>query len=141
MRRLFSNRSSFKEERQTVQDLAAVLINAQKDFEFSREMRYYTGTLHVAIGEKAWRATYDDGKFLSVEPSDTDPQGAAIWIKGTEEQWKDMTAEHPRPFFQSLQSSSAKHGVLLSNTHQLYAYLPALNRLMQIFRQLNREGA
>jgi hypothetical protein len=125
----------------SMRDFAQVLQTATKDFEFNREMRYYTGNLHVAIGDKAWLATYDDGKFLSVEPSDTDPQGAAIWIKGTEEQWQDMTAEYPRPFFQSLQSSSAKHGVLLSNTHQLYAYLPALNRLMQIFRQLNREGA
>ena len=122
-------------------DFAAVLTKAAEDFEFSREMRYYTGKFHVAIGDHAWLAAYDDGKLLSVEPSDVDPQGAAIWIKGTNEQWKDMTAEYPRPFFQSLQSSSAKHGVLLSNTHQLYAYLPALNRLMQIFRQLNREGA
>ncbi|MHC6592868.1 hypothetical protein OUO20_05660 [Arthrobacter sp. FX8] len=124
-----------------MRDFAQVLQTATKDFEFNREMRYYTGKLHVSIGDKAWLAAYDDGKFLSVEPADTDPQDAAIWIKGTDEQWKDMTAEHPRPFFQSLQSSSAKHGVLLSNTHQLYAYLPALNRLMQIFRQLNREGA
>lgn len=122
-------------------DFAQVLQTATKDFEFNREMRYYTGKLHVAIGDKAWLATYDDGKLLTVGPSDTDPDDAAIWIKGTDEQWKEMTAEHPRPFFQSLQSSSAKHGVLLSNTHQLYAYLPALNRLMQIFRQLNVEGA
>jgi hypothetical protein len=122
-------------------DFAQVLQTATKDFEFSREMRYYTGKLHVAIGDKAWLAAYDDGKLLMVEPSDADPGDAAIWIKGTDEQWKDMTAQYPRPFFQSLQSSSAKHGVLLSNTHQLYAYLPALNRLMQIFRQLNVEGA
>lgn len=122
-------------------DFAQVLQTATKDFEFNREMRYYTGKLHVAIGDKAWLAAYDDGKLLTVETADTDPQDAAIWIKGTDEQWKDMTAQYPRPFFQSLQSSSAKHGVLLSNTHQLYAYLPALNRLMQIFRQLNVEGA
>ena len=122
-------------------DFAQVLQTATEDFEFNREMRYYTGKLHVGIGDSAWLASYDDGKLLTVEPSGTDPQDAAIWIKGTDEQWQDMTAEHPRPFFQSLQSSSAKHGVLLSNTHQLYAYLPALNRLMQIFRQLNREGA
>ena len=124
-----------------MRDFAEVLQTATEDFEFSREMRYYTGKLHVAVGDKAWLAAFDDGKFLSVEPAGTDPQDAAIWIKGTQEQWDDMTAEFPRPFFQSLQSSSAKHGVLLSNTHQLYAYLPALNRLMQIFRQLNREGA
>lgn len=124
-----------------MRDFAEVLQTATEDFEFSREMRYYTGKLHVAVGDKAWLAAFDDGTFLSVEPAEIDPQDAAIWIKGTQEQWDDMTAEFPRPFFQSLQSSSAKHGVLLSNTHQLYAYLPALNRLMQIFRQLNREGA
>lgn len=124
-----------------MRDFAQVLQTANEDFEFTREMRYYTGKLHITVGDQAWLATYDDGKFLSVEPSDTDPQDAAIWIKGTDEQWDDMTAPYPRPFFQSLQSSSIKHGVQLSNTNQLYAYLPALNRLMQIFRQLNREGA
>lgn len=122
-------------------DFSKVLRAATEDFEFSREIRYYTGKFHVSIGEKAWLAEYDDGKLLTVGPAGTDPEDAAIWIRGTEEQWEDMTAEHPRPFFQSLQSSSAKHGVVLSNTNQLYAYLPALNRLMQIFRQLNREGA
>lgn len=122
-------------------DFAQVLQTATKDFEFNREMRYYTGKLHVAIGDNAWLAAYEDGKLLTVDPFGPDPDDAAIWIRGTDEQWKDMTAEFPRPFFQSLQSSSAKHGVLLSNTHQLYAYLPALNRLMQIFRQLNVEGA
>ena len=124
-----------------MRDFAQVLQSADKDFEFSREMRYYTGKLHVAIGDQAWLAAYDDGKLLAVEPTSTDPQDAAIWIKGSREQWEDMTAQYPRPFFQSLQSSSVRPGVQLSNTHQLFAYLPALNRLMQIFRQLNVEGA
>ena len=78
-------------------DFAQVLQTATKDFEFNREMRYYTGKLHVAIGDKAWLAAYDDGKLLTVDPSGTDPKDAAIWIKGTDEQWKDMTAEYPRP--------------------------------------------
>ncbi|KUN81315.1 MULTISPECIES: hypothetical protein [Streptomyces] len=124
-----------------MRDFAAVLQQADEDFEFSREMRYYTGKLHVTIGDQAWLAVYDDGRLLSADPSDIDPEDAAIAVSGTREQWEEMTAEHPRPFFQSLQSSSIKHGVRLSNTDQLYAYLPALNRLMQIFRQLNAQGA
>jgi hypothetical protein len=125
----------------SMHDFAAVLTKAADDFEFSREMRYYTGKFHVRVGDVAWLATYDDGKLTEVGSSDTNPGDAAIWIQGTREQWEDMTAEYPRPFFQSLQSSSAKHGVQLSNTNELYAYLPALNRLMQIFRQLNVKGA
>lgn len=124
-----------------MRDFAAVLKQADEDFEFSREMRYYTGKLHVTIGDQAWLGVYDDGRLLSVDPSDIDPKDAAIAVSGTREQWEEMTAEHPRPFFQSLQSSSIKHGVQLSNTEQLYAYLPALNRLMQIFRRLNAQGA
>ncbi|MFE7630227.1 hypothetical protein [Kocuria sp. NPDC057446] len=124
-----------------MRDFADVLHHATEDFEFSREMRYYTGKLHVTIGDQAWLAVYDDGRLLSVAVADIDPQDAAIAIFGTRQQWEEMTAEHPRPFFQSLQSSSIKHGVQLSNTDQFYAYLPALNRLMQIFRQLNVQGA
>lgn len=124
-----------------MRDFADVLHHATEDFEFSREMRYYTGKLHVTIGDQAWLAVYDDGHLQSVAVADIDPQDAAIAVFGTRQQWEEMTAEHPRPFFQSLQSSSIKHGVQLSNTDQFYAYLPALNRLMQIFRQLNVQGA
>lgn len=124
-----------------MRDFSDVLQHAAEDFEFSREMRYYTGKLHFTVGEEAWEAIYDDGHFVSVEEADTTPEDAAIAIIGTRDQWEEMTAQHPRPFFQSLQSSSIKHGVQLNNTDELYAYLPALNRLMQIYRQLNVEGA
>ncbi|MFF0902931.1 UNVERIFIED_CONTAM: hypothetical protein RF653_04585 [Kocuria sp. CPCC 205316] len=124
-----------------MRDFTDVLHHATEDFEFSREMRYYTGKLHVTIGDQAWLALFDDGRLLSVAAADIDPQDAAIAIFGSRQQWEEMTAEKPRPFFQSLQSSSIKHGVQLSNTDQFYAYLPALNRLMQIFRQLNVQGA
>lgn len=122
-------------------DFAAVLHQANEDFEFGREMRYFTGRLHVTVGDQAWEAEYNDGHFVSVAEAPTEPNGAALTIKATEEQWADMTAEYPPPFYQSLQSSSIKHGVQLSNTDQLFAYLPALNRLMQIFRQANDKGA
>jgi adenosine deaminase len=123
-----------------MRDFPAVLDQANKDFEFTREIRYYTGRLHVSIGDQAWEAAYEDGKFVSVAEAGT-VTDAALSISGSVEQWEAMTAEHPPPFFQSLQSSSIKHGVRLSNTDQLFAYLPALNRLMQIFRQANVEGA
>ena len=122
-------------------DFAAVLHKANEDFEFVREMRYYTGHLHVTIGEQAWEAEYNDGNLISVGEAQTEPNDAALSIAGSSEQWAAMTEEYPPPFYQSLQSSSIKHGVQLSNTDQFFAYLPALNRLMQIFRQVNVEGA
>ena len=122
-------------------DFAAVLHRANPDFEFAREMRYYTGRLHVTIGEQAWEAEYNDGNLISVGEAQTEPNDAALSIAGSAEQWAAMTEQYPPPFYQSLQSSSIKHGVQLSNTDQLFAYLPALNRLMQIFRQVNVEGA
>lgn len=123
-------------------DFATVLHKANEDFEFTREIRYYTGRLHVTIGEQAWEAEFHDGKLISVnDASAAGPHDAALAISGSVEQWEKMTAPYPPPFFQSLQSSSIKHGVQLSNTDQLFAYLPALNRLMQIFRQANVEGA
>lgn len=123
-----------------MRDFTEVMLRANDDFEFRREMRYYTGKLHVAIGDHAWLAHYDDGHMESLESAETDPGDAAISIVGTREQWEEMTALHCRPFYQSLQSSSIKHGVQLSNTHQFYAYLPAMNRLLQIFRELNTQG-
>ena len=48
-----------------------------------------------------------------------------------------MLAEYPVPFFQCLQTTSIKHGLLISATHQTFAYLPALNRLIALLRAQN----
>lgn len=118
-----------------------VVNRAAKDFEFAREMRYYTGSMHVTIGDESWAATFEDGTLTDVGPADQDPGDAAIWVAGTQEQWENLTAEVPPPFYQSLQSAAVRHGMLLSNTGSLFAYLPALNRLIDIYRRHNIAGA
>lgn len=118
-----------------------VITRAMDDFEFSREMRYYDGSIHATIGNSSWVARFEDGKLVSVTETDNDPADAAIWIRGTEEQWANLTAEVPPPFHQTLQSTAVRHGMELCNSNQLFAYLPALNRLVEIYRRMNVETA
>src|SRR6478735_2059450 len=75
-------------------DFAAVLHKANEDFEFTREIRYYTGRVHVTIGERAWEAEYNDGHFVSVGEAHTEPNDAALAISGSIEHWEAMTQQY-----------------------------------------------
>jgi hypothetical protein len=50
-----------------------------------------------------------------------------------------MLQRFPRPFYHSIQSTCVKHGMLLSNSNETFAYLPALNRMMQILRNVHNK--
>jgi hypothetical protein len=112
---------------------------AGKDPEFLRAMRYYDGVLRISVGDtESYDLTFRDGKMTGAGASDAG--GPMIFVKATEEQWSAMLAEYPKPFYHSLQSSAVRHGVLLSGTDATFAYLPALNRMMQILRMNRKAG-
>ncbi|MBC3474981.1 hypothetical protein [Pseudomonas taiwanensis] len=113
---------------------------AKADPEFLRETRYFDGTLKLVAGNEQHHLTFVDGRLTSVESGDPDDTQTEIMIKGTPEHWKEMLQIKPRPFYQSLQSTAVKHGLSISSSHSTFAYLPALNRMMQLLRQLNNKA-
>jgi hypothetical protein len=52
-----------------------------------------------------------------------------------------MLQGYPVPFYQCLQTAAVKHGLELSTTYETFAYLPALNRLVQLLRARRNEGS
>lgn len=115
-------------------DLAAGITSAMQDPEFAREMRYFTGSLKISVDGVDTVAEFDDGALVSVGEKSVDDADAQIVIRGNREHFDKMLAEYPVPFFQCLQTTAIKHGLELSTTHQTFAYLPALNRLIALLR-------
>jgi hypothetical protein len=120
-------------------DMAQALRDAMDDPEFRREMRFFTGVLTIGVGSTVTAARFDDGKLVEVPtagPTDTDRR---IDIHGTEDHWDYMLQGYPVPFYQCLQTAAVKHGLELSTTYETFAYLPALNRLVQLLRARRTE--
>jgi hypothetical protein len=120
-------------------DIKKFQESAVKDPEFKREMRYYDGSIRLGIGDgESYVLTFRDGVMTAAAgAAGTNP---AIFVEGSEAQWAAMLEPLPKPFFQSLQSSAVRHGVKLSTTDATFAYLPALNRMMQLLRIHHQDG-
>lgn len=107
---------------------------AREDFEFTRETRYFTGSIKLEMGDEVWALDFKDGELLNV--GDTPQADPRIVVGGTADQWDALLEEKPRPFYQCIQSAAVKEGMRISDTNETFAYLPALNRMTTLMRQL-----
>lgn len=122
-------------------DLVASLKRAMEDQEFSREMRYYTGAIKIGVGSQETVGRFEDGKLTDVAVATVPDEECRIILRGTEDHWDKMLERYPVPFYQCLQTVNIKHGLGLSTTNETYAYLPALNRLVQFLREERTKGS
>ncbi|NKF24769.1 hypothetical protein [Solimonas marina] len=102
------------------------------DPEFSREMRFFDGTIGVSIGSKNSLLSFSDGKLVEAVSRSFEDEDVSIFVRGDEADWSELLRPYPRPFFQCLQTAVVKHDLKMSSTHQSFAYLPALNRLVSL---------
>jgi hypothetical protein len=110
---------------------------AKADFEFTRETRYLNGTIKLDFGTDAWALNFDNGKLVDVaEGAAIDEKRCKIVVGGTPEQWDMLLEMKPKPFYQCIQSAAVKHGMRISDTNETFAYLPGLNRMTTLLRQL-----
>jgi hypothetical protein len=121
-------------------DMAATVQKAMIDPEFSREMRFFDGAIKIGVDGEETVAQFRDGKLASAAVTEIPDSECRIVIRGTEEHWEKMLERYPVPFYQCLQTTSVKHGLQLSTTNETFAYLPALNRLVQILRNEKNEA-
>ena len=122
-------------------DVVSTIGEAMNDPEFHREMRFFGGCIKIGVAGEETVAEFVDGALISVAVTDVPDSACRIIIRGTDKHWKNMLEPFPKPFFQCLQTTSVKHGLELSSTNETFAYLPALNRLVQILRSKQKESA
>jgi hypothetical protein len=121
-------------------DMKKFLAIAGEDFEFNREMRYFTGRIKLHIGgDEAHVMEFEDGHLVKVSEADVPDVSCKIFVKGTRDQWSELIKRYPRPFFHSIQSSCVMHGMAMSDSNESFAYLPALNRMVQILRNTHNQ--
>ena len=114
-------------------DISALEEATGKDPEFLRAMRYYSGAIQISVGDtESYTLKFQDGRMLGAAAG-KEPD-AIIYVNASPEQWAAMLEPYPQPFYLCLQSSAVRHGVKLSGTDATFAYLPALNRMMQLLR-------
>ena len=110
---------------------------ARQDFEFTRETRYLRGEIKLDFGTCSWLLKFDDGALSDVvDGAGVAEESCKVVVGGTPEQWGMLLELKPRPFYQCIQSAAVKHGIRISDTHESFAYLPALNRMTTLLRQL-----
>lgn len=120
-------------------DLKAEAQAAMNDPEFSREMRYFNGKLKLAIDHAETVLEFDDGRMVGAYDGAVPDSDCKVFVKGSTDQWTNMLAKYPVPFYQCFQTTNIKHGLKLSTTNETFAYLPALNRLLQILRDKHNQ--
>jgi hypothetical protein len=120
-------------------DLKAEAQAAMNDPEFSREMRYFNGKLKLAIDADETVLSFNDGKLAGISKDTVSDADCRVFVKGTHAMWTNMLARYPVPFYQCIQTTNIKHGLKLSTTNETFAYLPALNRLLQILRDRHNQ--
>ena len=118
-------------------DRKAFADAAKADFEFTRETRYLTGSVRLDFGNDAWALKVDNGKLVDVTDGATvDEKDCKIFVGGAPEQWEMLLERKPKPFYQCIQSAVVKHGMRISDTNETCAYLPGLNRMTTLLRNL-----
>jgi len=123
-------------------DQKAFLDAARADFEFTRETRYLTGVIRVDFGDQSWAMSFANGAFAGITDGTKLPDAeCTIIVAGTPEQWDALLEVKPKPFYQCLQSAAVKHGMSLNVANETFAYLPALNRMTTLLRQLKNGRA
>ncbi|MFE7423738.1 hypothetical protein [Rhodococcus sp. NPDC057529] len=112
---------------------------AQRDPEFNREIRYFDGQIELNSDDEAYVLEITDGVLARARRGAAEESRRQIQVSGPRNLWDAMLEDKPKPFHHSLQSCAVKHGLQISDNNVTYAYLPALNRMMQILRAVHNE--
>lgn len=121
-------------------NLVSTITNAMSDPEFAWETRFFNGSMKFAVGDMETVATFDDGALVEVAEKSVPDGNCKIVVRGRQALWDSMLERYPVPFYQCLQTTVVKHGMYMTTTNESFAYLPALNRLVQLLRD-DRNGA
>jgi hypothetical protein len=110
------------------------------DGEFRYAARHWDATLRLDMGDVSHRLRFEDGSLVDVGPC----EGGApcdLFVGASEDDWSELLAAVPRPYYQDLAAARLMHGVRLPEDDLSYAaYYPALRRLVQLL-SASREGA
>lgn len=111
-----------------------------QDGEFRFAARAWDATLRLDMGETSQRLRFEDGRLADLAPCAVDAP-CDLFVGASEDQWRELLAPIPRPYYQDLFGAALAHGVRLPEDPLAYAaYYPALRRLMQLLSASREES-
>ena len=117
-------------------DIQKVLNALANDPEFMREIRYYSGSLKMNMGEDTYVLTFANGRPVDAVDSIDPFARVTTEITGTDDMWKNLLAKKPVPYYQCIQTTCVKHGMTFTDDTKSLAYLPAWNRMVFVLRDM-----
>jgi hypothetical protein len=103
-----------------------------RDGEFRYAARHWDATLRLDLGDASHRLRFEGGRLVEVAPCERDAP-CDLFVAASEEDWRELLAPVPRPYYQDLFGAQWMHGVRLPDDPLAYAaYYPALRRLVQL---------
>ena len=109
---------------------------ASQDREFNREIRYFDGTVKLIMGDDVYHLIIKEGKLLMITDELSKECAADTIFEGNDDQWSNLLAKVPVPFYQCLQTSCVRHGMQMSNDVKSLSYLSAWNRMTKLLREM-----
>lgn len=123
-------------------DLQVLERELREDAEFNLHRRYFDAKIRVVIGEiQSFQLIIRDGLDIEIDPVVTPFDGFDIQLAGTEEHWAPMLEPNPPAFYQDFYPAMVHHGFRIEgDMEMIYAFLPAIRRLGDIFRTVAATG-
>ena len=117
-------------------DVAALRMRFERDSELGHAVRFWTGALYLRAGEARSALRFEAGRFVHAGPS-AEPTGPRdVEISAAPGEWAKLLAPLPPPFYQDVFGASLHHPVSLGgDVETLYAYYPAIRRVLEILRE------
>ena len=111
-------------------------------FDTDRELalcaRFWTGALHLGVGAERWCLRFEAGDFAGVSKAPAAPGPRDVEIVAAPAEWEKLLAPVPPPFYQDAFGASLHHPVSLGgDLDTLFAYYPAVRRVIEILREAN----
>jgi hypothetical protein len=110
-----------------------------RDGEFRYAARLWDATLRLDIGDASHRLRFENGALVDVAPCPTDAP-CDVFVGASEEEWRELLAPVPRPYYQDLFGAQWAHGIRMPEDPLAFApYYPALRRLLQLLSASREE--
>lgn len=110
----------------------------EADPELMRCARFWTGSLHLGVGAKRFALRFEAGRFAGASRSDSAPEPRDVEVSAADDEWENLLAPVPKPFYQDVFGASLHHPVSLGgDPDTIFAYYPAVRRVIEILRAAN----
>jgi hypothetical protein len=117
-------------------DSSRLVAALNDDGEFQVAARLWTGAVRLDSGPEPYVLRMEGGRAVNFEPA-SDDEACELRIAATPEQWEQLLAAEPRPFYHDLYAARTWQGVMLEGDQERWApQYPAVRRMLEVMRGL-----